>query len=366
VPPIWQQSYEEYVKPCAERAIRRGKEKWRAYSACNRTWEWARLKALSDGLLTYDEVCKTRERPHGCNQEWETLPKRLYHATTAKSCILEHGPKPRCELNRPVGLGGGPSETISYTADRKTGEDIKRALLEARAVATGRLTAAKLVEMAKKGVGAKRPWYNDLLQYWHGNEEPLKRLVLGLKPVESFLSRRKSSAHRRALAVLCEGEAPKTWIPADEGFIDARGRRCHAGWLRRMTPEERRDATFEFYKWWLAVREQSGGPTDPLFFGTDPRGLAKLKRSEIALLEFEACPGAAGVKMGALNEWRSYSPDNARLVAVDGKPVKTHHECPKKPDTVSGLCDITQEPLLLGMGAIRRWSPKRRVTHHLR
>jgi hypothetical protein len=68
--------------------------------------------------------------------KWEDLPPVLYHATSALSAIEAHGAlKTRDEIGgraNAAGLGGGSSDTISFTSDRAVAEGIVRSLHEVR------------------------------------------------------------------------------------------------------------------------------------------------------------------------------------------------------------------------------------------
>lgn len=74
----------------------------------------------------------------------------LYHATTAVSDILREGFKSRKELGGRSGLGGGPDEVISFTADIQIAESIVWALRRACEVSKGKTTYRQLELLAKK------------------------------------------------------------------------------------------------------------------------------------------------------------------------------------------------------------------------
>lgn len=253
--------------------------------------------SLSDvkerGVSIYSIVGKSLDK-------WEELPSPLYHVTTAKSKVLSEGLKTRRELGQRdgKGLGGGPSTFISFTESLKVGREIKTAMLEARKVARKELSVSEMLEMARKGTGAKRPWIADLEFYFRGG-----------KPGKGM---------SRAIQLLAEGYDLQ-WImgfltelpgwepdPQSKPYMEAAdGIPRYNLWIQPLSPEKEREYTFDFYKVWCSYRENAGGPMDPWFFSSDSEGLANTPEEEIALLEFKPIPGARGFKVSALGEWRT-------------------------------------------------------------
>lgn len=193
------------------------------------------------------------------DRNWEPLPSELWHVTTAASAVEASGQlmtRDELDMDRARGLGGGRSDTISFTTDPVMAVQIRDSMLEARSVAAGDITAADMMERARTGEDAARPYEKDVVGYWDREWQPGQPYPEGLQKLI---------------------DDPKY-----------------------ATPDDRLD----LYKNVSMMREGAGGPPDPLFFGTDAEALARVDPADIAIVKASPVEGAMGVQMTALGEWR--------------------------------------------------------------
>jgi len=73
----------------------------------------------------------------------------MWHVTTACSKVLAEGLKPKKDITDPVGLGGGSSNLISFTASFEHAKNIKEALEDMVTIAKKPPTLKQLKELAK-------------------------------------------------------------------------------------------------------------------------------------------------------------------------------------------------------------------------
>jgi GNAT superfamily N-acetyltransferase/2'-5' RNA ligase len=312
----WEMSEREYAAKdwTPEETEEEAKERYRR----KRVWQQNALGAVSLGKLTPQEA---KARGAYDTEKFKPLPPDLYHVTTAKSKVLAEGLKTRQEMNMGsgTGLGGGTEQAISFTADPEIARGIYENLLIARRVAAGEMTLDDLIETATKGEGANRPWINDILKSLGGSSgtkdfgdkmvDALKRGVtweqsMGRPPQEGW-------ADQGTLRT-----KPGNWRPAPWSYhwTGGDGNEYYSNWERDLTPKERQEAIFDFFKKWSFFREQAGGGLDPLYFMSDPEALGKTPESEIAILHFKPVPGAMGTQESALGEWRTYTGAAVKLV----------------------------------------------------
>lgn len=271
---------------------------WARFREKRNEWQAEIQRAISEGRKTPDEADK---QGLYITEKVKGLPKTLYHTTTAKDKVISNGLKTRDELNMEfgTGLGGGSSDTISFTESLETALFIRDSLLEMKKIADGRLTIPMMIEMAKKGVGAKSPWLNDTLSYW-GSEyresgdypDWLKDHLLGIE---------------RKRVLLPEKEEVEGWTQDKDD---------RSLFFRKLTEERKLDNTVSFYKTWSFFRQYAGGPEDPLFFSSDVSSLGNISEDQIAVLEFRSKPGGTGYMMGSLGEWRVWSGNAVEFVRV--------------------------------------------------
>ena len=287
---------------------------YKRYLNLKREWERAMEKAIAIGRVNPEEA---KRKKFYFNPGHGTLPTEpLYHVTTAKDSVISQGLKSRDELQQSSGkgLGGGESNTISFTKDIGVAKGIYSSLKEAKAFAEGKTTIIDLIKMAEAGTGAKRPWINDWMGYvsvgsgqdfeWKGQiPAGVKELLAGYE------------TNRTGFPKSREEMAKDGWEPVPEykwthGTVGDQ----YTVFRRKLSPEKRTDELFQLFKSWSSLRDYAGGPLDPLYFNSDPVALAKAPEDQIAILEFRAKPGAYGHQVSALGEWRTYSGDAVEFV----------------------------------------------------
>jgi hypothetical protein len=95
-------------------------------------------------------------------QSWTELPPELYHATSKLSAIEQSGVlKSRADVggsDATAGLGGGDSDTISFTADRSVAEVISQSLHEVHRAVTSTNEEASAIIRAQAG-----DWWPDVV-----------------------------------------------------------------------------------------------------------------------------------------------------------------------------------------------------------
>jgi len=132
-------------------------------------WETSAATAVAEGRLEPEQAEKLGWRGvAGSGYEVGFLPAPLFHVTTGKTRVLQTGLKSRKQLRmqRDRGLGGGDSNTVSFTTDPELAWNIRWSILEARAVARGEISILQMLKAARRGDGADRPWLVDLMQSW--------------------------------------------------------------------------------------------------------------------------------------------------------------------------------------------------------
>lgn len=290
-----------------------------------KAWDHAVRHAISMGHMTPEDARARGYYPHShevgdnswaeFNHGWKPLPEELYHVTTNVPGVLQHGLKTRSELgqDRGMGLGAGDDDTVSYTDDPAVAQNIYDTMREAHSVARGEFTPHDMIEHARQGVGAPRPWLKDLWSYWnHEGEEPppgVRDLLNGIRRYNNWSE-----------ANTAEGWAAKGFTPDERSisWMGGDGQMRYSQPTGPRTEEDQREANFDFYKTWLAYRDHAGGPSNPLIMSSDVHGLAKLDPRDIGILQMTPKPGALGYQLSALGEWRTPTGQ-----AVDVKNVLT-------------------------------------------
>lgn len=320
--PIWQTpsgEYSQWDNPPArepgESDEAHNKRKGEHYTvASQRNEEWTRemQRAVSRGDISEDDA---RSLGWGgvVERRMAPLPTEMWHVTTAASKVKATGLKTRAELHmdRGAGLGGGPDDTISFTDSEETAKQIRRAMLEMRDVASGKITPTTLIENARSGKDAKKPYLQPLLDGHLMSQGELDACVSGVERKEGGFGGgppKRMNPTTRAFEPIAGFEPVKETEYAPGKFRE---------YVRTKTPEERADDAVYLYKYLVALRERAGGPMDPLFFASDAAALAKVPDSEIQILKYEPVKTgmSAGYKVSALGEWRAFTGEAVRLVA---------------------------------------------------
>lgn len=271
-----------------------------------------------------DEYEQRWERSQGRpGRGWQEMPHTMYHVTTNAPAVREHGLKTREELDqsRGAGLGGGAHDTISFTTDEGIAHDIHRGIHEMRQVARGERTMHHMVEEAKAGTGAQRPFWDDIKNGFGGNRHTEDGTPFGLDQAMRRMTRPRHSSVMNP----SKPDEPGDWRPAPGAKVWTHrdtGETLSSDWERPMTHAEKIDHDIEFAKTFSAYREHAGGHFDPLFFSSDAHGLANVPAHHIQILKVHPRPGAKGYPTAGMKEWRTSSGD---AVDVEHEPVEPRH-----------------------------------------
>jgi hypothetical protein len=324
----WKLSKEDYIKSkVGERPSGEYKDNeaaWDKYfddvRPARKEWERQTLAAVSEGKISPEEAEKNGLYHE---YEWKELPDTLYHVTTAASAIAREGFKSRdaLALGSGRGLGGGDSQSVSLTASMDTALSIHDALLEGKQVLNGELTIEDMLSAAQHGEGAGRSWLNSLLKHY-GAKEGAEGLPTQL---DALLRGKTVETGMGSPPTHLESNKGFDWKPAtkyDKGWMGGDGEMKYSLWERDLTEKERLEDTFQFYKAWIAFREEAGGKTNPVFFLSDVEHLKAVDPKEIKILKLAPSPGAKGKYLGiAENEYRIFSSKAVRIVG-DASPKK--------------------------------------------
>jgi len=266
----------------------------------SRDKEWSSAMAVAISMGEIDPKVAKSMGFSGPPEPIVRMPSVLYHVTTAASSVLSEGLKTRGELSSPSGLGGGPENTISFTESLETANDIHSAIMEARGLSSGELSIRDMIDMARRGEGADRPWIDDL--------ERAKKLKVYDTTVEEAVETGEFRRITKSPLTVPQSEFlffgdSRTWVPTDSP--DENG--GHSIWTSRLSEDEINDIKVSFYKYWATFREDAGGNMYPLFWGDSMKGLATIDQSEIAIVRCNMREGSMGYKMNALGEWRTWT-----------------------------------------------------------
>jgi hypothetical protein len=235
------------------------------------------------------------------------LPEILYHVTTSKNKVIADQLKTRDELSQGpgVGLGGGTSDTISFTENLKIAQDIYRTLIEGRRATIGELSLEQMVSQAKEGVGTNgKPWINEWVDAHKSN--------IGTQTLEDMISYINSDyEHQTKIFPETVEEVNKNeknhWEPIEESKMENKVPPAYRKFKRLLSHKEKAYRRFRAYHTWAWSREFVGGPEYGLFSFNDEQGLSNVPENQIAILEFRARPGSMGYQVSALGEWRTWS-----------------------------------------------------------
>ena len=291
--------------------------------AQDKVWGAQMQRSIFMGTITPKEAAGRGWFEHtGGSGDFRELPDTLYHVTTSVSGVEESGLKTRDELGqeRGAGLGGGPSDLISFTADKAVAESIATSVLEMRDVARGEITAADLIEKARTGADADRPYLENAMGYWQHGWKAGDPIPQG---VQDAINEEKSGRWQvlvrdedRMRSILNEEDGPGNWQPDPTTKIDHVGIDAWSRWSRPMTEDEARDAAVDIYKITSTFREHAGGVMNPLFFSSDTKALANIPASDIGVVTVAPSrPGARGEVQSALGEWRTIS-DAVKITSI--------------------------------------------------
>ena len=206
---------------------------WQTLRKKRKEWENAITRALATGKILpqkalemgYTEIVEPNYRNenysisgHG---NLSVLPSPLYHVTTAKDSVISSQLKTREELsqNGGAGLGGGSSNTISFTSDLGVAKDIYRTLLEGKRAIAGKLTIKEMTLQAQQGAGAQKPWDKEFVEAFKSNIGPKS-----LEEINNYVNSDYQEAKTTMFPETLEGfrttniwgkENPKEWSPVE-------------------------------------------------------------------------------------------------------------------------------------------------------
>lgn len=262
-----------------------------AYAARDR-WDAAMNRAVALGQIApSDAEARGWSDDYARAAEVKPLPEVLYHATGALQEVMDSGLKTRDELGGREALGGGTSDTISFTTDRALAERIADVLVEASEVARGDISLDDIMERADAlGVGDRIRQ----LPEWTRYERHVKF---------------STSSGLYTAADIAEREGGEGWVPQPGTFsaVGGDGVQRYGSFERPETPEEAASARFAVYTRFLAYQEEQGGPADPMFFGIDPSDLVDIDPANVGVVEARPKPGAMGYQVGGMAEWRTWT-----------------------------------------------------------
>jgi hypothetical protein len=182
------------------------------------------LRAISLGEITPAEAKKRYKyeaEPSGGGEEWEPLPPELYHATPYVSVIQESGGlKTRKEVEG-TGLGGGPSDAISLTSDRKVAEAITRSLKEAHYAVN--LSNSDALVNTKRASGSYWPEVEKIAREVYGISGEPKTAEERFDLYRSYASMREVyEGELYPLFFGVEAETIASYDPSDIGYVVVR------------------------------------------------------------------------------------------------------------------------------------------------
>ena len=260
-------------------------------------------------------------------QPMKPMPKDLFHVTTAKDAVMATGLKTRVELGQEQGkgLGGGASDTISFTTDPELAESLKTTLIEAHGVASGKITIDDLIQNASTGSDAKKPYWTELKKYVEDSEgkDYFESIRTGKEIRIDFLGKTPEQMN----SFWGDGE----YVPLGEGR-EWEGVTRYKEFEHILTSDQVKERTFKVYKTIGTFRESAGGAMNPIFFASDVKGLAAIDPTQIDTIHVNPEPGAQGYQVDALGEWRTFT----------GKAVKVVKETqpPQEEDAFKGYLKV--------------------------
>lgn len=282
------------------------------YYKAKHEWTYNIQKALALGQITQKKAEELGWYSAIGESKIIPLPQILYHTTTNKNEVIKHGLKTRDELNieSGYGLGGGASDTISFTESLKTARNIKETLIEAQKVASGKTTLNKILEYSKSPTDTSKPFYDKLEKYYtinnpdylkNLNEKKITEYSIGLYTEEDYNTYKSH-------------DKPTKWKPLGNPLIGSDKKPRYNKWIINLDEDELRERVFDVYKKCIFWREHAGGKEDPLFFSSNIKALSKVNSDQIAVLQFKPKYNAHGYKMSALGEWRTYTGEAVEFI----------------------------------------------------
>lgn len=315
---IWKISRDEYIMskfPGATWDDIFGKfyDQQKAYRA---EWDREVKLALTYGLLDEEKAKALKFNGFYGDAPVRPLPPTLYHVTSAKDAVVRDGLRTREQLGHGLGrgLGGGTPDTVSLTTSMEIATSIFTGLIEGNLVASGRLTIPMMIEMAREGAGASRPWlkewfgYNGRQQNEYRYPDVPEKLQMVMDGFEYSGGWPQTVEKQNA-----EYRAATPWVGVEKW---PHGEGLYRAFRRKLTEEELIDRWFDVYKSWISYRDSAGGIVNPVFFSSDAVYLSKIKPSQIAILQFRPRENAHGYFVKGEAEYRIWDGEAVEFVGV--------------------------------------------------
>lgn len=248
------------------------------------------------------------------------LPPVIYHVTTDTEGVIETGLMARDELaqGKGVGLGGGTSNTISFTEDEEIAKGILRSMKERHAVLNDPAThIPRLIEEAKAGTSADRPWWgtpdqtSTMAIKWEGEKADnlsgggIQRLIDG------------THIYRSSRGISTVEDLKADWLSSkgtwwkDSYEIDSikliDGENYNPIFEVRYTPQGHATAIGDFMDEYSMYREGAGGTLDPLFISNDDYKFKNSSPESFSIIKGTTKPGTKGYQLSSLGEWRTWT-----------------------------------------------------------
>ena len=306
------------------------KEGWSDYFKKERPLkqQWTDMmdRAISTGEITEEEARSkygfySNARNYG---GYKDLPETMWHVTTALSKIQEQGFKTRDETGR-SGLGGGTSDTISFTDNVEMARGYLEAMKLSRSFMKGDISPQDLMLEAKRD-----GYWNDILDTMRressGERNGLPTKIADLMEGGTYLSM-PVPEHLK--------DAPQARLDSILGMMgsrDFKGARREGDFLYRdLDKKNAQELRAQFLKYWLFWREQRTRKVDPVFFTNNWDDLINTPESDIALVEVKSKPKARGYYLPAEHEFRIRFGDLVDLKRVVAKVEKSEEQRLLKP-----------------------------------
>jgi len=325
--------FKEYVVDWHADPDKHEMERYDQYSRQEKEWGKDVVHHLTSGDIEteqerkqkQEEYQKQYERLKYRMDEVQPLPETLYHVTSNKSKIMSEGLKTRDDLSEELGrehfekgypgLGGGPSDLISFTDNLDVAKAIKDSILEAHTMLNSPNSVQDMIEQAKKGSNAERPWIDTLYHYKGGQGG---NMPLNLK----YLLQKKEIYREYSKFLTMEEWAKKMGldvsqieiVEGDKPLVGGDGKARYMEVVIPMSQEKYDENVMDLYRTWSSFREHAGGPFYPLFWSPDASKFKGLDTNQVSILVFRSKPGAKGVKTDGLNEWRAHTGRAVKLV----------------------------------------------------
>jgi hypothetical protein len=134
-----------------------------------RDWTRTVMAQVLDGTIQWSDLSDAEQQmttmgTHEDARSLQSLPETLYHATTAFDVVAAGGLKVR-DVHGQHGLGGGSSDVVSFTTDRKYALAIAQSQRELRSLLRGDTTLADLSREAEAG-GFRVTWEKGMERSW--------------------------------------------------------------------------------------------------------------------------------------------------------------------------------------------------------